>query len=129
MLGMAWDRENLTGRITIPAAGFVGNNIDAPFKIPFFFGKYEHNRVMFGAEYSRVPTNHKSVFTAGPSGVQHVVIDHREWHAMSSYKLRGKLTGGLYYSSFFNKSPHRGQRVIKRTGRFPGAMTFLPSCI
>lgn len=122
MAGVAWDRENLTGEVEVPAAGFVGNNIDSPFKLPFFFGKYEHNKVMVGAEYSRVPADHKSVFTTGPSGVQHSYIDNREWYGMASYKLTNKLTGGTYFSSIINRKaalgPARYQKDWALSGRY-----------
>jgi len=112
MLGVAWDREDLTGAFEVPGV-FTGNNVDSPFKIPFFFGKYEHSRLMFASEYSRVPADHKTVVTsdiipqAPPVGaLLHNVIDHREWYAMASYRLADKLTAGAYYSSYFDvKAP------------------------
>jgi hypothetical protein len=112
MLGVAWDRENMTGAFEVPGV-FTGKNIDSPFKIPFFFGKYEHDRFMFASEYSRVPANHKTVVTsdiipqAPPVGaVLENEIDHRQWYAMSSYRLTNKLNAGAYYSSYFDlKAP------------------------
>ena len=36
----------------------------------------------------------------------HNVIDHREWYAMTSYRLVDKLNVGAYYSSYFDvKAP------------------------
>jgi len=122
VLGAAIDRENLVGALTVPAAGLSGNNIDAPFKIPYFFGKYEQKKVMFAAEYSRVAADHKSVFTVGPSGVQHSYIDHRTWYVMSSYKVMEKLNAGIYYSSYFDRKialgPLRYQKDWALSGRY-----------
>jgi hypothetical protein len=108
MLGVAWDREDLTGPFEVPGV-FTGENINAPFKIPFLFGKYEHSKFMFGGEYSRVAADHKTLVTsdiiveAPPAGaVLHSYIDHREWYAMTSYRLMDKLNVGAYYSSFFD---------------------------
>ena len=102
MLGVAWDREDTTGPIVLPGPGFSGNNIKSPFKIPFFFGKYEHRRYMLAGEYSRVAADHKAVFTVGPSGVHDSYIDRRQWYAMASYKVTDKLSAGAYYSSIFD---------------------------
>jgi hypothetical protein len=108
MLGVAWDREDLTGAFEVPGV-FLGNNIDSPFKIPFFFAKYEHNKFMFGGEYSRVAADHKTQVTediiaqAPPVGaLLHSKIDHREWYVMTSYRPVDKLNIGAYYSSFFD---------------------------
>jgi hypothetical protein len=122
LLGVALDREDLTGKVTVPAPGFVGNNIDSPFDIPFFFAKYEHNKVMVAGEYSRVAADHKSIFTTGPPGLQQSFIDHREWYGMVSYKANDKLTTGLYYSSFFDEKaalgPGRYQKDWALSGRY-----------
>jgi hypothetical protein len=112
LLGVAWDREDLTGKFEVPGV-FNGENIDAPFKIPYFFGKYENSKWMFASEYSRVPADHKTMVTsdiipqAPPVGtILHNVIDHRTWYAMTSYKLTEKFTAGIYYSSYFDvKAP------------------------
>jgi hypothetical protein len=102
MLGAALDRENTVGPVSIPAAGLSGNVIGAPFVIPYFFGKYEHDKFMFAAEHERVPIDQKTVFTIGPPGVYSLRYDKREWYAMTSYRLADKLNVGAYYSSFFD---------------------------
>jgi hypothetical protein len=122
MVGMALDRENPMGPISIPGPGLSGNNVSSPFHIPFYFGKYEQGRVMFGGEYSLVPGDHKSVFTVGPPGVQKQYESHHEWYAMTSYRVTQKLISGIYYSSYFDKAialgPGRYQKDWALSGRY-----------
>jgi len=69
------------GTIVLPA----GNT-------PDYFGRYEKNRFMFAAEYSRSAGN---LLLKGLSPVPDQ-YDIRPWFGMTSYKVTDKLTAGLY---------------------------------
>ncbi len=122
LVGVALDRENPTGPISVPGPGLSGNNVSSPFHIPFYFAKYEHKKAMLAGEYSLVPGDHKTIFTVGPPGVQASYESHHEWYAMTSYKLTEKLTAGLYYSSYLDKAlalgPGRFQKDWAISGRY-----------
>jgi hypothetical protein len=120
MLGVAMDREDPTGAVTIPAAGLSGYNLSSPFKIPYFYGTYERKRFMFASEYSRVAAQHRTALTSVP--VSSTFQDQRQWYAMTTYKATDKLTTGIYYSSELDRKasfgPGRYQKDWAISGRY-----------
>jgi len=71
------------------------------FRQLFYFGKYERNKWMIAGEYSRQQTQAVLQFIGLPA--IYVPGDTRPFYGMTSYKLTGKLTGGLYYSSYIDR--------------------------
>jgi hypothetical protein len=67
---------------------------------PSFFAKYEKDKVMLAAEYSRVSGSGGIVFP----GVSNApfVYDYRPWYVMASYKVTGKLSAGAYQSQYIS---------------------------
>ena len=66
-------------------------------KSPNFFAEFEHEKVMVAAEYNRLPVSARVQFTVGPPTFDNT--DRRDFYVMGSYRLTGKLTGGVYYGS------------------------------
>jgi hypothetical protein len=63
----------------------------------YYFAKYERNRIMLAGEYSRYLVSSAIQLPSMPTAYSG--LDERPFYAMASYKLNGKLTAGLYYSS------------------------------
>jgi hypothetical protein len=88
---------------TAPSAFF--NSIPGTFtgkklKQPFYFARYERNKLMVAGEYIRIVINSTIQLT----GIPPIPLrdDIRAFYAMSSYKISEKLTGGMYFSSSIN---------------------------
>jgi len=94
MAGATETYQNASGEIS---AGPMQGTMAAPrFCLPYFFGKYEHNKLMVAGEYSRLAVTSILQFTGAPpiySGT-----DQRTFYAMTSYKLTEKFSSGIYYS-------------------------------
>lgn len=71
------------------------------FRQLFYFGKYERNKWMVAGEYSREQLLSVLLFPGAPTSS--TPSDKRPFYLMASYKLTGKLTGGLYYSSLIDR--------------------------
>jgi hypothetical protein len=81
--------HSMPGTLTVPA-----------LENSYFFGRYEHNKLMVAGEYNRVILNSDIQFAGIPAIL--VRYDVRGFYAMASYRLSDKLTGGLYYGSMIN---------------------------
>jgi hypothetical protein len=71
------------------------------FRQTFGYAKYERNRLMLAAEYSRFLALTQVQIPGVISATY--LNDQRPWYAMATYKLTGKLTGGLYYSTILDR--------------------------
>jgi hypothetical protein len=73
-----------------------------PLNLYNIFGHYEKNKVMFAAEYYRLPATGLVNLTSTLTGPIAEVdkIDQRGWYGMFSYKVSSKLTAGVYDSQF-----------------------------
>jgi hypothetical protein len=63
---------------------------------PNYFAIYDKNKIMVAYEYSRNWNNELLQFPGQKNST--IRGDDREWYAMASYKLTGKLTAGVYDS-------------------------------
>jgi hypothetical protein len=98
-VGANEDSERPTGKI---AAGPTQGEIDlGHFYVPYFFARYERNKVMFAGEYNRLALHPTIQFSGIPPIA--IAVDKRSFYAMASYRLMAKLTGGLYYSSILDR--------------------------
>lgn len=79
----------LTGTLTIK-----------PTNVYHIFGQYEKNKIMFAAEYNRLPATVPIYLTSTLTGPITEVdyTDQRSWYGMLSYKVSSKLTAGVYDS-------------------------------
>lgn len=118
MLGATESSQRASGAVT---AGPYQGTLTAPqFSVPYFFTTYERNKLMLAGEYSRWANNSTVQFPGAPPDVAYE--DDRSFYDMASYKLTGKLTGGLYYSSLSNRqlgfSSNRHQKGWALSGRY-----------
>jgi hypothetical protein len=112
MIGASDTRKNKeTGAITAGGA-IPGNFIVSPFNQPDYFAKYEKNKWLLAAEWTRLPLNYKIQF-AGPAAPA-TPIDFRGLYGMVTYKVTDKLTAGVYDSQYFDHaSPLGPERYSK----------------
>lgn len=107
--------------LTIPLAGTFTIN---PLNLYNYFGRYEKNKVMAAAEYSRLPATVPILLSSTLSGPipQVVTTDQRGWYGMFSYKATDKLTAGVYESQYFDHQaslgPGRYQKDFALNGRY-----------
>jgi hypothetical protein len=94
-VGATETSEEPKGTVVVgPLWGKVGS---VPFTSPYFFARYERNKVMVAGEYKRLPVNENVTFPGIP--VVDDARDQRSFYGMASYRFTGKLAGGMYYSS------------------------------
>jgi hypothetical protein len=107
--------------LTIPLTGTFTIN---PLNLYNYFGRYEKNKILFAAEYTRLPGTLPVVLTSELSGpiTRVYQTDQRGWYGMFSYKVTGKLTAGVYHSQFFDHAsspgPGRYQKDWNLSGRY-----------
>jgi hypothetical protein len=108
--GASVDSEHPSG--SIAAGPYVGTLSMRPVYAPYFFARYERNKIMLAGEYSRIAAVSTVQFPDAPPVDTHT--DDRTFYVMASYKLAEKLTAGAYYSSFINlKLPVSSARYQK----------------
>ena len=130
MLGASYAHDNawsgpIVDTYLVPAGPSTGVTITTPGNLllsksntPDFFGRYEKDKVMFAAEYQRLAGN---LFFQGvaPAPEDYSI---RSWYAMGSYKLTGKLIGGVYVSQDFDRAtalgPSRYSKDWTLSGRY-----------
>jgi hypothetical protein len=100
----------LPGTLTIP-----------PFNIPDYFAHYEKNKLMVAAEYTRLPVS-LSLDLAGTTTPTRV--DIHGLYGMATYKLTGKLTGGLYNSQYFDHAAPLGPARYSKDWAVSGRYDF-----
>jgi len=129
MLGASYAHNNnwsstFVDTYVVPAGPSTGVTITTPgnyllskSNTPDFFGQYEKNKVMVAAEFQRLSG---TLLFQGLSAPQK--YDLRSWFAMGSYKLTGKLTGGVYVSQDFDLAtalgPNRYSKDWTVSGRY-----------
>jgi hypothetical protein len=96
-----------------------GNYLLSKSNTPDFFGKYEKDKVMVAAEFQRLSG---SLLFQGLSPTQK--YDLRSWYAMGSYKLTGKLTGGVYVSQDFDLATALGPSRFSKDWTVSGRYDF-----
>jgi len=106
---------------TIPGFGtFNGSFVSSLVNQTQVFGRYEKDKLMVAGEYSRLPSH--GAFQVPHLFTQPYNIDYRDWYAMASYKLTGKLSAGVYDSQFFDHrsalGPARYQKDWAISGRY-----------
>ena len=107
--------------LTIPLTGTISVK---PFNIYNYFGRYEKNKFMFAAEYSRLPVSLPLMLTSELSGPTTEVLksDQRGWYGMFTYKVSSKLTAGAYESQYFDHQsslgPGRYQKDFALNARY-----------
>jgi hypothetical protein len=107
MIGASAIRKFTTTGSAVAGNGAATGNFTAqPFYEPDYFAQYQKGRFMVATEYDRLAVNLKFQF-AGPT-VPYSSADLRGLYGMTSYKISGKLTGGLYYSQIFDLSSALG---------------------
>ncbi len=99
MLGATESSQDASG--TVIAGQYQGTLTAPQFYAPYFFGKYERNKLMVAGEYSRWATKSTIQFPGAPPDFSRE--DLRSFYGMASYKLLEKLSGGLYYSYSLNR--------------------------
>jgi hypothetical protein len=116
MLGASLNRDNrasgaLVDTYVVPAGPSQGVTITTSGTMilnasnsPDYFGRYEKNRIMVAAEYSR---SAGSLILSGVSPVPDY-YDIRPWYGMFSYKLTDKLAAGIYHAEDFDRSAALG---------------------
>jgi hypothetical protein len=97
---------------------------------PYFYGKYEHDKIMVAAEYARVPISGNitvpslSVPTGGRLGITYLNYDDREWYVMASYKITSKLNFGVYVSQLFDHAAPLGPARFSKDWAVSGRYDF-----
>jgi len=98
MMGATIDVEHMSASVSTHS--MPGTFSGPALKQPFFFGRYERNKLMVAGEYNRIVIR-SNIQLAGIPPIS-VRNDVRAFYAMASYRLSDKLTGGLYYGSMIN---------------------------
>lgn len=93
--------------MAIPLTGTFG--IDALNQYNAF-GRYEKDKVMFAAEYTRLPGRVPINLTSTVTGpiAQMDLTDQRSWYAMFSYHVTDKFVAGVYDSQFVDHQSSLG---------------------
>lgn len=88
--------------------------------IPYFFTRYERNKLMVAGEYNRIPLDSTIQFPGSPAFVTH--MKDSAFYVMASYKLSQKVNAGLYYGSFIDRkaafTSSRYQKDWALSGRY-----------
>jgi hypothetical protein len=101
MIGASAIRKfTTTGSVVAGNGAATGNFIAQPFYEPDYFAQYQRGKFMVAAEYNRLAVPFRFQF-AGPTAPSSSA-DDRALFGMASYKISGKLSGGLYYSQIFD---------------------------
>jgi len=99
MLGVSQYHNTLWTATVLANYGVTpGKEVAQALWSPYFYGRYEKNKVMVAGEYNRYPVEAVMTYTSSPPPTGYVHADRRSWYAMGTYKVTGKLTAGLYDS-------------------------------
>jgi hypothetical protein len=121
MIGASDTRHlGLNNEVTAANGAVKGFQTIHAFNQPFYFVKYEKNKVMVAGEYSRLPASLVIQFPEAPP--LPLRNDQRKWYGMATYKVTEKFTVGTYDSQFFVKSnplgPARYSKDWAISGRY-----------
>jgi hypothetical protein len=121
-VGATYTSEQLAGAIL--AGPLAGSTTLSHIRQPFFFGKYERDKFMFGGEYSRQALLSDIQVAAYPGHFQ--PYDTRAMYLMTSWKFSDKLTAGAYYSNLVNRTLPPGGARDQKDWAFTGRCDFNP---
>jgi hypothetical protein len=109
--------------LTIP---LTGTFTIKPLNIYNYFGRYEKNKIMFAAEYNRLPATAPILLTSALSGPIPTLekTDERAWYGMFTYKVTSKLTAGVYESQFVDHQAALGPSRYQKDWNFNGRYDF-----
>lgn len=111
-----------TSALTAGGGALTGvENIDA-FNLPDYFGRYEKDKLMVAAEWSRLPVTGEAALTGVPATA--VALDQRAWFGMATYKVTNKLTAGLYESQSVDHRSALGPARYSKDWAFSGRYDF-----
>jgi hypothetical protein len=103
--------------VTITTPGSLNLNT---INVPSYFGRYEKDRVMFAAEYERLPV----ILTLQNVSPVPDKVDDRSWYAMGSYKLTDKLAAGVYISQQVDRQAALGPARYSKDWALSGRYDF-----
>jgi hypothetical protein len=109
MAGGTYNKYKFTGSVVITALP-PGTFTADPVRQYLFFSRYEHNKIMVAAEYSRIVSDYTFVVPYIPASAG--AADSRPFYIMASYKMGQKLTAGAYYSSEIDR------KIVTSSARF-----------
>lgn len=129
MVGVSESRTELTGELQTqmplgPGGSYVQVNgkLVVPFLWqPYYFARYERNKVMVAGEISRMPAT--ALITLPAVGTNPESENLHSFYGMASYKATEKLTVGAYYSydndyDYSKPQPSKYQRDYTFSGRY-----------
>jgi hypothetical protein len=124
MIGVTGARNNMSvSKLTAGGGALNGSETVFAVNQPSFFARYEKNKVMVASEYTRLPGQVNIGFSGLPPS-PNTRFDYKEWYAMASYKLTGKLTAGIYDSQQFNRQAALGPARYSKDWTFSGRYDF-----
>lgn len=123
LFGMS-EAKNPTASALITAGGgaLSGTETIHTIKQPFYFGKFERDKVMIAGEYSRLPVTGSIAFNLLPTAP--ISVDQRQWYGMASYKFTDKLNVGLYQSEVVDRKAPLGPARYSKDWAVSGRYDF-----
>jgi hypothetical protein len=118
MLGASDGKANQT---TVALIG-GGTDYFAPWNNLSYFGKYEKNKVMVGAEWNRQAAT--GVLDIPGSLPSPQPGDPRAWYAMASYKVTAKFSAGVYDSQVVDHQQPLGPERYNKDWTISGRYDF-----
>jgi hypothetical protein len=112
MIGASIIKNNAaSSKLNVATGAFSGEYSVSPYYEPDYFAQYQRGRFMLAGEYNRLAGKYKVQFAPG---TPYAPFDERALFGMGSYKIREKLSAGLYYGQIFSvKSPLGPARYSK----------------
>jgi hypothetical protein len=89
---------------------------------PDYFGRFERDKYTIAGEYTRT-TAYGTIALTGLPAIG-VAYDTRAWYGMANYRATGKLTGGLYYSQWFDVQSALGPSRYSKDWAISGRYDF-----
>ncbi len=120
--------ERWTGTISDTAMGvpLTGTFTINPLNEYNIFGKYEKNKLMFAAEYNRIPATVPIALNSAYTGPINELdlTDMRSWYGMFSYRVSGKLSAGVYDSQWIDHQAALGPSRYSKDWAISGRYDF-----
>jgi hypothetical protein len=103
MAGVSVGRTN-NWQATITAGGGALSGTESLHAAytPYFFAKYEKDKIMVAGEYGKLAGSGDIVFPDVSNAP--FVYNYHPWYAMASYKLTGKLSAGVYHGEYISRT-------------------------
>jgi len=104
MFGASLLRTNTWNNpVSVGYGTYQGTETLNPLNEPNYFAKYDKDKLMVAAEYSRTTGSALVTLPAlGPYGISLTPVDTRSWYVMAGYKVTSKFTAGAYDSQYFS---------------------------